>query len=83
MKIENSYDLESVSELLTWAQNTLTTKKYPQGKLQVNSSAMVINCAEYLKSMISVISNNRENPTFFPAIDQLREFREKLKEVAE
>lgn len=29
-----------------------------------------------------VISNNRENPTFFPAIDQLREFREKLKEVS-
>lgn len=83
MKIESSYNLESVSELLTWAQDTLANKKCPQGEFQINVSTKVINCTEYLKSMFSVISNNRENPTFFPAIDQLREFREKLKEVAE
>lgn len=80
--MENNYDFDSIQELLTWAQDTFANKKYPQGELQVNSSATVINCAEYLKSMISVISNNRENPTFFPAIDQLREFRERLKEVS-
>lgn len=79
--MENNYDFDSIQELLTWAQDTFANKKYPQGELQVNLSATVINCAEYLKSMISVISNNRENPTFFPAIDQLREFREKLREV--
>lgn len=78
-----NYDYDSIQELLTWAQDTLDNKRYPQGEFQINVSTKVINCTEYLKSMISVISSNRENPTFFPAIDQLREFREKLKEVAE
>lgn len=77
-----NYDYDSIQELLTWAQDTLTNKKYPQEEFQINVSTKVINCTEYLKSMISVISNNRENPTFFPAIDQLREFRERLKEVS-
>lgn len=77
-----NYDYDSIQELLTWAQDTLDNKRYPQGEFQINVSTKVINCTEYLKSMISVISNNRENPTFFPAIDQLREFRERLKEVS-
>lgn len=32
--------------------------------------------------MISVISKNWKNPTFYPTIDQLREFKRKIEEVA-
>lgn len=31
-------------------------------------------CGVFLKSMISVISRNKENPTFYPTIDQLCTF---------
>lgn len=81
--MENNYNHDSIQELLTWAKDTLDNKKYPQGEFQLNSCAKILDCGKYLDSMIAVISRNWENPTFYPPVDQLRTFREKLKEVAE
>ena len=83
MSEENSYDHESVQELLTWAKDTLSNKSYPAGEYQINKSTKTYDCGKYLESMIAVISRNWENSTFYPTIDQLRAFIEKLKEVAE
>lgn len=33
MEEENKYDQESIRELLSWAQNTLNNKTYPEGEL--------------------------------------------------
>lgn len=82
MSEENKYDHDSVQELLAWAQETLKNKSYPQGA-QLNKSAKILDCAKYLDSMISMISKNWENPTFYPTIDQLREFRTKIEKAAE
>lgn len=79
---KNKYDFESINELLTWAKETLNNKVYPKGKYQLNKSTKIIDCAKYLEAMISMISNNWENPTFYPTIDQLREFRSKIEEAA-
>lgn len=79
---EQSYDEEAVQELLSWAQETLKNKVYPQGRFQVNKSTTILDCGKYLESMIAVISRNWENPTFHPTIGQLREFRKKIEEVA-
>lgn len=80
---ENKYDHDSVNELLTWAKETLDNKSYPIGEYQINKSTKTLDCGKYLDSMIAVITRNWENPTFYPTIDQLRFFREKIKEVAE
>lgn len=83
MAEENKYDYESIQELLTWAKDTLDSKKYPTGEFQLDSCAKILDCGKYLDSMIAVITRNWENPTFYPPVDQLRAFREKIKEVAE
>lgn len=83
MAEENKNDQDSVQELLAWAQGTLNDKTYPAGEYQVNKSTKILDCAKYLDSMISMVSKNWENPTFYPTIDQLREFRSKIEEVAE
>lgn len=83
MSEENKNDHDSVQELLAWAQETLKNKSYPQGAYQLNKSTKILDCAKYLDSMISMISKNWENPTFYPTIDQLREFRTKIEEAAE
>lgn len=80
MSEESKYDHDSVSELLSWAQDTLKNKTYPEGRYQVNKATTVIDCASYLSSMIQMISKNWENPTFYPTIDQLREFKSKLEQ---
>lgn len=83
MAEENKNDQEAVQELLTWAQETLNNKAYPAGEYQVNKSTKILDCAKYLDSMISVISKNWENPTFYPTIDQLREFKTKIESKKE
>ena len=79
--MENNYDY--VQELLTWAKETLKNKAYPEGEFQINKATKVLDCGSYLSSMIQMISRNWENPTFYPTINQLREFRKKIGEVAE
>lgn len=81
MSEENKYDHDSVQELLAWAQEVLNSKAFPVGECQLNKSTKILDCGKYLESMISMISKNWENPTFHSTIDQLREFREKLKEL--
>ena len=83
MAEEKKYDHDSVQELLGWAKETLSNKSYPKGEFQINQCTKTFDCGKYLESMIAVISKNWENSTFHPTIDQLRFFREKLKEVAE
>ena len=75
--MEQDYSRESVQELLSWAQETLQNKTYPE-KLQLDKAINIFNCEKYLDSMISVISKNWENSVFFPTIDQLREVRSKI-----
>ncbi|HCJ27456.1 hypothetical protein PO397_23015 [Bacteroides ovatus] len=81
--MENNYDYDSVQELLTWAKETLKNKTYPQGEFQINKATKVLDCGSYLSSMIQMISRNWENPTFYPTINQLREFRKEIEKVAE
>ncbi len=76
--MERNYDNESVQELLAWAQNILKDKFYPEGRYKLNKSTTILDCGKYLESMISMINRNWENHTFYPAIDQLREFRFKI-----
>lgn len=80
--MENNYDYDSVQELLTWAKETLKNKTYPQGEFQINKATKVLDCGSYLSSMIQMISRNWENPTFYPTINQLREFRKQIEKVA-
>lgn len=72
------YDHDSINELLSWAKETLNNKRYPVGEFQLDKCAKILDCEKYLDSMILVISKNWENPTFYPTIDQLRLFREKI-----
>ena len=81
--MENNYDYDSVQELLTWAKETLKNKTYPQGEFQINKATKVLDCGSYLSSMIQMISRNWENPTFYPTINQLSEFRIQIEKVAE
>lgn len=76
--MEISYNYESVQELLVWAKDILTNEKYPSGQFQINKSTVALDCGKYLESMIAVISHNWENPTFYPTIDQLWEFKAKI-----
>ena len=72
---EQNYTHESVQELLSWARETLKNKSYPAGKFPLNKSTSILDCGKFLESMISMIDRNWENPTFYPTIDHLREFR--------
>lgn len=83
MTEEEKYDHESVQELLAWAKETLKNKAYPEGEFLINKATKVLDCGSYLSSMIQMISRNWENPTFYPTINQLIEFRKKIEEVAE
>lgn len=78
MAEEKKYDYDSINELLTWAKETLNNKRYPVGEFQLDKCAKILDCEKYLDSMILVISKNWENPTFYPTVDQLRLFREKI-----
>jgi len=82
MEEEKKYDHNSVDELLIWAKNTLDNKTYPVGEFQLDKCVKILDCGKYLDSMISVISRNWENPTFYPTIEQLRLFREKIEKAA-
>lgn len=83
MAEEKKYDYDSINELLTWAKETLNNKRYPVGEFQLDKCAKILDCGKYLDSMIAVISRNWENPTFYPTVDQLRTFREKIEKAAE
>lgn len=78
MAEDNKYDQESIRELLSWAQNTLNNKTYPEGELVLDKCIKVIDCKSHIEAMIQMISKNWENPTFYPTIDMFRKFREKL-----
>lgn len=81
MAEENKYDQESIRELLSWAQNTLNNKTYPEGELVLDKCIKVINCKSHIEAMIQMIGKNWENPTFYPTIDMFRKFRAKLEEI--
>lgn len=78
MNMEHDYDLNSVKELLDWAQDMLDNKTYPESPYQVNRSTQIIDCKYYLESSIATISKHWENPTFHPYIWHLWEFRESI-----
>ena len=70
-----TYNQESVQEILSWAQKILENKAYPKGNTQLNKSTKILDCGSFLSTMIQMVSKNWENPTFNTAIDQLREFK--------
>ena len=70
-----TYNQESVQEILSWAQKILENKAYPKGNIQRNKSTKILDCGSFLSTMIQMVSKNWENPTFNTAIDQLREFK--------
>ena len=70
-----TYNQESVQEILSWAQKILENKAYPKGNIQLNKSTKILDCGSFLSTMIQMVSKNWENPTFNTAIDQLREFK--------
>ena len=74
---QHTYDNEAVQELLNWAKKMIETKNYPTERYQVNQCTTIIDGKSYLESLIAMISKNWENPTFYPTIEQLCEFREK------
>ena len=70
-----TYNQESVQEILSWAQKILENKAYPKGNIQLNKSTKILDCGSFLSTMIQMVSKIWENPTFNTAIDQLREFK--------
>ena len=70
-----TYNQESVQEILSWGQKILENKAYPKGNIQLNKSTKILDCGSFLSTMIQMVSKNWENPTFNTAIDQLREFK--------
>ena len=70
-----TYNQESVQEILSWAQKILENKAYPKGNIQLNKSTKILDFGSFLSTMIQMVSKNWENPTFNTAIDQLREFK--------
>ena len=74
---QHTYDNESVQELLNWAKKMLETKNYPTEKYQLNKCTTIIDSKQNLESLSAMIDRNWENPTFYPIIEQLWEFREK------
>ena len=79
----NKYNHDSINELLTRDKESLNNTRYPSGEFQLDKCAKILDCGKYLDSMIAVISRNWENPTFYPTVDQLRLFREKIEKAAE
>lgn len=75
--VQHTYDSESVQELLNWGKRMLETQNYPTGKYKIDKCTTIINGKLYLESLVTMISRNWENPTFYPTIDQLWAFREK------
>lgn len=73
-----TYNYDSVQELLTWADDMLQNKSYPPAPYYLSQSIKILDCAQFLESLISIISSHCENPTFHPAINQLQEFRDKV-----
>ena len=59
MAEENKYDQESIRELLSWAQNTLNNKTYPEGELVLDKCIKVIDCKSHIEAMIQMISRIR------------------------
>lgn len=59
-------------------KGTIENKTYPDSPYQLNRAINILDC-EYLDSSIATIniSKHWENPTFYPYIDHLQEFREK------
>lgn len=55
---ENKYDQESIRELLSWAQDTLNNKTYPEGELVLDKCIKVIDCKSHIEAMIQMISKN-------------------------
>ena len=74
---QHTYNNEAVQELFNWAKKMIETKNYPTERYQVNQCTTIIDGKSYLESLIAMISRNWENPTFYPPIEQLWEFREK------
>ena len=74
---QHTYDEESVLDPSISPKKMLETKSYPTEKYQLNSCTSIIDGKLYLESLISMISRNWENPTFYPTIEQLWEYREK------
>ena len=66
MAEDNKYDQESIRELLSWAQDTLNNKTYPEGGLVLDKCIKVIDCKSHIEAMIQMIGKNWENPTFYP-----------------
>ena len=64
MAEDNKYDQESIRELLSWAQDTLNNKTYPEGELVLDKCIKVIDCKSHIEAMIQMISKNWENLTF-------------------
>ena len=50
---------------------------------QLDKCTRTLDCGKFLDSMILVISKNWKNPTFYPTIDQLRLYREKIEKATE
>lgn len=73
-----AYNYDSVQELLSWARNMLQDRSYPPAPYFLSRSIKILDCAQFLESLISIISSHWENPTFHPAINQLQEFRGKV-----
>lgn len=75
--VQHNYDSDSVQELLNWVKKTIETGNYPTGKFQINKCTTITDCKQFLNSLMAMVTRNWENPTFYPVIDQLWEFREK------
>lgn len=74
----HNYDHDSIEEILSWAKNMLDSKTYPKTPFQLNKSTKILDCAHFLDAMAATVNDNWENPTFYPTIEQLWEFREKI-----
>lgn len=77
------YDRASVQELLAWAKKALEDNSLPEGRFVMNPSCTMTNCRLFIESSIALMESHGDNPTFFPYIKQLYEFRTKLAESAE
>ena len=56
-----TYNQESVQEILSWAQKILENKAYPKGNIQLNKSTKILDCGSFLSTMIQMVSKNWEN----------------------
>lgn len=72
------YDCASVQELLTWAKKVLDDNSLPEGRFVMNQSCTKTDCRFFVESSIVMMESHGDNPTFFPYIKQLYEFRDKL-----